>query len=272
MPRKKKGVDQPIYQLAKEVLPDLPQCLTVAELAAAFAVKYPHHPQVRGKDPESLRQYISTEIHKENKRRQALRQLVEVLVGKEYGLPWGRYARAGEKAHMEHLLEQHNHRVREELLKRLQKLDWLHFQNEVIPRILEHCGFSEFMLGHTGPDEGIDGEATFKWFLMEGRAILQAKRYKDTARVGVAEIDKLIGVAAGKKFDMAILVTTGRFTPKAIEKAKRNQSGKLLILIDGQRLVEIMTELGIGIRQENIEFKRYQVDETFLKDLQELAD
>jgi restriction endonuclease Mrr len=257
--------------LVQEVLPD-PPGFTIAELTSVIAERYPYHPEIKSRGHESLKQYIAGEIDRENKQRQASRGVIEVLAGKEYNLPWGRYARAGAEARIRHLIEQHNDQVREEVLKRLQQLDWITFQNQVIPKILERYGFSEFILGATGPDEGIDAEARFKWFLMEGKAILQAKRYRDTARIGGVEIDKVLGVAAAKQFDMAILVTTGRFTSPAIKKARLNLSGKIAILIDGRQLVKYMTELGMGIRREKMEFERYQVDETFFSELQQLVE
>jgi restriction system protein len=98
-------------------------------------------------------------------------------------------------------------------------------------------------VGKSG-DEGIDG------IIDEDRLgldtiYIQAKKWKDNNTVGRPEIQKFVGALQGKRAKKGIFITTSRFTESAIEYA-RNIDIKV-VLIDGQRLTELMIDYGVGV-------------------------
>ncbi|MEX1117686.1 MAG: restriction endonuclease [Terrimicrobiaceae bacterium] len=96
-------------------------------------------------------------------------------------------------------------------------------------------------------DEGIDG------VINEDRLGLdviyvQAKRW--AGKVGRPEIQNFVGALAGKKANKGIFITTGDFHSNAREYAGDVQHK--IILIDGQRLAELMVDHNIGVSEEQI--------------------
>jgi restriction system protein len=97
-------------------------------------------------------------------------------------------------------------------------------------------------LGQSG-DGGIDG------IIKEDRlgldiVYLQAKRWE--APVGSPEVRNFTGSLEGHGAQKGVLITTSKFTRDATEFAKRLQQKKL-VLIDGEKLSELMMDFGVGV-------------------------
>ena len=91
-------------------------------------------------------------------------------------------------------------------------------------------------------DEGIDG------IINEDRLGLdviyvQAKRWQAT--VGRREIQSFVGALAGKKAQKGIFITTSAFKTSASEYVK--DVHQKVILVDGERLADLMIEHNIGV-------------------------
>ena len=71
--------------------------------------------------------------------------------------------------------------------------------------------------------------------------VVQCKRWK-SAQVGVTLIREFFGVTVAEEAERGIFVTTGTFTPDAVEFAR----GKPIELVDGQRLAALVTGLQPG--------------------------
>jgi restriction system protein len=96
-------------------------------------------------------------------------------------------------------------------------------------------------IGHTG-DEGIDG------IIKEDKLgldiiYIQAKRWE--ANVGRAEIQKFAGALQGQRAKKGIFITTSNFSKDALEYIDKIDSK--IILIDGERLAELMIEHNVGV-------------------------
>ena len=77
--------------------------------------------------------------------------------------------------------------------------------------------------------------------------------------VGRPEIQKFVGALAGQGARKGIFITTSSFTKEANEYKPRNDTS--IILIDGQKLVELMYEYNIGVSTEKrFEIKRLDSD------------
>ena len=72
---------------------------------------------------------------------------------------------------------------------------------------------------------------------------IQAKRWEGT--VGRPEIQKFAGALQGQRARKGIFITTSNFTKDALEYVNNIESK--IILIDGQRLAELMIEHNVGV-------------------------
>lgn len=105
-------------------------------------------------------------------------------------------------------------------------------------------------------DEGIDG------IINEDRLGLdviyvQAKRWQNT--VGREQIQNFVGALVGKHATKGVFITTSGFHKNATEYARSVQHK--VILIDGQRLAELMIEYNVGVSTvRTIALKRVDSD------------
>lgn len=114
-------------------------------------------------------------------------------------------------------------------------------------------------------DEGIDG------IIKEDKLgldliYLQAKRYepgRPGSSIGRRAIQEFVGSLVGKGATKGIFVTTSRFTKDAKDYVEKNKSQRL-ILIDGEKLADLMLEHDVGVRKSyTVELKK--IDEDFFE-------
>ena len=88
----------------------------------------------------------------------------------------------------------------------------------------------------------------------------QAKRYKAGQTVGAPEVQAFVGALHGRHEDRGVFITTSAFTKAALDYARAVPTR--IVLIDGQRLGELMVSYGCGVRDaETIVIK--EIDEDF---------
>jgi restriction system protein len=136
--------------------------------------------------------------------------------------------------------------LRNEVLDLVKKMDPFLFEHLVIDLLVAmgYGGSREEAARVTkqSGDEGIDG------VINEDRLGLdviyvQAKRWQET--VGRKEIQSFVGALAGKKAQKGVFITTSGFKNTATEYAK--DVHQKVILIDGERLADLMIEHNIGV-------------------------
>ncbi len=116
-------------------------------------------------------------------------------------------------------------------------------------------------LGKSG-DGGIDGIIDEDRLGLD-RIYVQAKRYGAGSSVGRPEVQGFVGSLVGLGANKGVFVTTSVFSKQALDYAKGLQ--QRVILIDGSRLTELMTEFRVGVRTTRVmEVKR--LDEDFFAD------
>lgn len=116
-------------------------------------------------------------------------------------------------------------------------------------------------LGKSG-DGGIDGIIDEDRLGLD-RIYVQAKRYAAGSTVGRPEIQGFVGTLVGLGAAKGVFVTTSSFSRQAQDYAHGLQ--QRVILIDGDRLAELMIEFGVGVRSyRKVEVKR--IDEDFFAD------
>lgn len=107
-------------------------------------------------------------------------------------------------------------------------------------------------------DGGIDGVID-QDILGLNRVYVQAKRYADTNTVGRPDLQGFVGALSGKA-DSGVFITTSRFSEGAKEYAKNVPTR--IILIDGNRLTDLMIRYGVGIQVRET-YKVVEIDEDF---------
>jgi restriction system protein len=152
-----------------------------------------------------------------------------------------------------------NANVKLELLERLKVIDPFYFQ-KVILILLKKMGYGEFIETKKSGDGGIDGVINQDQ-LGINKIYMQAKRYAEN-KVREKDIRNFIGAMSGDTTN-GVFVTTSSFDDGALEKAK--QAHHKIILIDGQRLTDLMFEFGVGVQNRNI-YELKEIDEDFFED------
>jgi restriction system protein len=116
-------------------------------------------------------------------------------------------------------------------------------------------------LGGSG-DGGVDG-VVHQDPLGLDRVYIQAKRYREGNTVGPDTINSFIGALNIKRANKGLLVTASSFTRQAKEHAERSTTH--VVLIDGDRLAELMLRHNVGVLvRHTIDIKA--LDEGFFED------
>ena len=107
-------------------------------------------------------------------------------------------------------------------------------------------------------DGGIDGKIREDALGLD-EVYVQAKKYADGNTVGEAELRNFVGAIDAAGTTKGVFVTTSAFTKSAVEYVGR--SPKRIILIDGEKLAQLMVKHGIGVRTRlTYEIKRIDED------------
>jgi restriction system protein len=149
--------------------------------------------------------------------------------------------------------------VKNDLLERLKTIDPYYFE-KVILILLKKMGYGEFIETSKSGDGGIDGIINEDKLGLD-KIYIQAKRFSEN-KVREKDIRNFIGAMSGDT-NKGVFVTTSLFDIGAIEKAK-NAHHKI-ILLDGNKLVDLMHEFNVGI-QIKATYEVKQLDEDFFEE------
>jgi len=112
-------------------------------------------------------------------------------------------------------------------------------------------------LGKTG-DGGIDGVIDEDRLGLD-RVYVQAKRYAPHVGVGRPEVQGFLGSLVGVGASKGVFVTTSSFSAPATDFVRHLP--QRIVLIDGDRLADLMIEHGVGVRvAQTVEVKRLDED------------
>lgn len=126
-------------------------------------------------------------------------------------------------------------------------------------RILREARFTHVEVTGRSGDEGIDGYGTLQInALVSFKVLFQCKRYRKS--VSPNHIRDFRGAMAGRA-DKGIVITTGTFTAEARREATRDGVPPIE-LIDGERLVDMLEELELGLKPR----KSFEIDGLFFKE------
>jgi len=150
--------------------------------------------------------------------------------------------------------------LQEELLDYLRSMDVYQFE-EVVADLLGAMGYGDLGEVHVtkkSNDEGIDAIVS-EDALGLSKIFAQAKRYGENNIVRKKAISDFVGALGMKNVDKGVFVTTSDFYD-GVEQDVR-ATGKSIILINGDRLTELMIEHGVGVSvTHKYEVKRIDMD------------
>jgi restriction system protein len=117
-------------------------------------------------------------------------------------------------------------------------------------------GASRADLQHVGQpgDAGIDGIISLDRLGLE-KVYVQAKRWQNS--VGREPVQAFYGALAGQHATKGVLITTSVFTAHAREFAR---SVEKIVLIDGERLAELMMEYGVAVTHRVVKIPKLDLD------------
>ena len=98
--------------------------------------------------------------------------------------------------------------------------------------------------------------ASFRWtnWGLE-KVYVQAKRWQQA--VGRPEVQGFYGALAGQRAMKGVFITTSAFTTQAIDFAR---SVERIVLVDGQRLAELMIDYEVGVTARTIKVPKLDRD------------
>ena len=146
--------------------------------------------------------------------------------------------------------------VKNDLLEKLKTIDPYYFE-KVILILLKKMGYGDFQETSKSGDGGIDGIINEDKLGLD-KIYIQAKRFSEN-KVREKDIRNFIGAMSGDT-NKGVFVTTSMFDKGADQKAK-NAHHKI-ILIDGNRLVDLMHEYNVGV-QVKASYEVKHLDEDF---------
>jgi restriction system protein len=126
-------------------------------------------------------------------------------------------------------------------------------------RLLREAGFIQVVVTGSSGDGGIDGYGTLQINpLVSFKVLFQCKRY--TKSVSPSHVRDFRGAMAGRA-DKGIIITTGTYTAEARREASRDGVPPIE-LIDGEKLVDMLEHLELGLRPVTA----YEIDEQFFNE------
>ncbi|MGE0708598.1 MAG: restriction endonuclease [Planctomycetota bacterium] len=146
-------------------------------------------------------------------------------------------------------------------------LQLLELIKENTPEFFEHLvldllhamgyGVSRTDRQHVGGsgDGGIDGVISLDRLGLE-KVCVQAKRWFGNS-VGRPEVQAFYGALAGNRVRKGVLITTSNFSQQAIDFAKSVEG---VVLVDGERLTQLMIDHGVGVQHRPLQVPRVDSD------------
>jgi len=158
---------------------------------------------------------------------------------------------------LEQALNELRSAVAEELLENLKQVSPARFEVIVLD-VLHRLGYGGHRddlqrVGGSG-DGGIDGIISLDKLGLE-KVYVQAKRWQNT--VGRPELQAFYGALAGQKARRGVFITTSGFTSQARDFARAVEG---MVLVDGQRLVNLMIENEVGVTSRILRVPKLDMD------------
>jgi len=146
--------------------------------------------------------------------------------------------------------------IKQELLNKLRESTPDFFERTIL-ELLEKMDYGKGeVTGKTG-DGGIDG-IIYQDKLGLDKIYLQAKRFAENNPVSAHMVRDFMGALEVNGVNKGVFITTSRFPKESLQNTK---SQKSIILIDGNKLVDLMYEFNLGVHiEKTFEMKKIDLD------------
>ena len=147
------------------------------------------------------------------------------------------------------LVRKQENTVRESLHELLYDMDPFAFEH-LIKRLLEEMQYQEVNVTKRSGDGGVDVVAKIEIGITSIREVVQVKRHRGA--IPRKDLDALRGSLHRFNALRGTIVTTSRFA-KGAQKAALEPGTAPITLIDGDKLLDLLIEHGIGVRKRMVE-------------------
>ncbi len=145
-------------------------------------------------------------------------------------------------------------RVRSDIGEILREMDPYAFE-KLVRNLLQAMKYDDVEVTSASNDKGVDVVANIELGITSVREVVQVKRYQGNIQRPV--LDALRGSLHRFKAMQGTIITTGGFS-KGTREAAFEPGAAPITLIDGQKLVDLLIEHGIGVKKKAIEL--WEVD------------
>lgn len=131
------------------------------------------------------------------------------------------------------------------------------FFETLVVDLMKAMGYGDGFVTKATGDGGVDG-IIYEDKLGFNLIYIQAKRWNKDTVIGKPEIQKFAGAMMGPpKVEKGLFITTAKFSQGAMDFAKAQH----IILVDGEKLTELMIEYNLGVSaQKTYQIKRIDSD------------
>lgn len=161
---------------------------------------------------------------------------------------------------LERVFKNINKQLADDLLTEIMNQSTTFFENIVVD-LMQLMGYGDGFVTKASRDDGIDGvinEDKLGFNLI----YIQAKRWNPNTTIGKPEIQKFAGAMMGPpKIEKGLFITTAKYS----QGAKEFANAQHIILVDGQKLTELMIEYGLGVSVQNI-YKIKRIDSDYFSE------
>jgi len=139
--------------------------------------------------------------------------------------------------------------ARESMSGLLHEMDPFAFEH-LVKRLLEEMEYQNVEVTSKSGDGGVDVVADIELGITSVREVVQAKRHKRT--IQRKDLDALRGSLYRFNAVRGTIITTSRFA-KGTQEAAFATGAAPITLIDGEKLIDLLIEYGIGVRKRTVE-------------------
>jgi len=165
-------------------------------------------------------------------------------------------AEPGEEQQLLSLLTKQTAAVRDSIHAILSNMNPIAFEH-LIKRLLEEMDYQNVEVTAPGSDGGVDVIADIELGITSVREVVQAKRHKSA--IQRKDLDALRGCLHRFQAVRGTIITTGRFASGTVNAAFE-QGAAPITLINGEKLVDMLLEKGIGVRKKTYEILELDPD------------
>jgi restriction system protein len=162
-----------------------------------------------------------------------------------------------------HRADKQRRTVKNKLLNRLLEMDPGGFE-QLVGRLLGAMGYDNITVTRRSADKGIDVVADIEIGILRLRTAVQVKRLRSNVQRPV--VSQLRGdMMALPDVNQGMIITTSGFSQGAAEVA-RVRNAPVIVLIDGDRLGDLLIEHGIGAKVERVDVVTFDEDRLWTED------